>query len=244
LRNNGPIDAAGTTGLPRSFGWTEHDDVVAVLGEVPAGLLGKPDPDPGVSEADDVGTTVAVQVGEEARVHVNTPPSGVMAEVSDDQLWPLKGTVAIVTRDPDSGISKAHHVGTAIAGEVGEEAWMLVDTPPSGVISEVRHHHLWRLKSAFAVVARDPHSGVSEAHDVGTAIAEVGEEAWMPVNTPAPGVISEVLDHHLWRLKGAVAVVEGDPHSGVSEAHNVGTAIAVRSARKRGCWSTRHPPAL
>ena len=44
-----------------------------------------PDPDTIVSEADDLRAAVARQVLGEARVPVDTPPSGVVAEVPDDQ---------------------------------------------------------------------------------------------------------------------------------------------------------------
>ncbi len=74
-------------------------------------MLGAPEPDPGISEADDVRATVARHVGEEARVLFDTPPGGV-TEIPDDQLWCLEGAVAVIERDPDPGVSEADDVRT------------------------------------------------------------------------------------------------------------------------------------
>jgi hypothetical protein len=61
---------------------------------------------PRSSPADDLRTTVAGQVDEEARV-IDTPALSVVAEISDDLLECWEGTVAVVEGDPDPSISEA-----------------------------------------------------------------------------------------------------------------------------------------
>ena len=104
---------------------------------------------------------------------------------------------------------------------------MHVDTPASGVVGEVRDHHLWWLEGAVAVIERDPDPGVSKADDVRAAVArEIGEETRVLINPPAPSVIAEIRNHKLWRLEGAIAVVERDPDPRASEADDVRAAVA------------------
>src|SRR5262249_20620633 len=95
------------------------------------------DVDPGVSEADDVRAAVARDVDDEARVLVDTPASGDVAEVVDDPLRRLEGAVAVVARDVDPGVTEADDVRAAVARHVDDEARVLVDTPASGDVAEV-----------------------------------------------------------------------------------------------------------
>ena len=55
---------------------------------------------------------------------VDPPPAGLEAEVSQHDPWGLKGAVAVVERRPHACVAEADDVGPAVAGDVGEEAWM------------------------------------------------------------------------------------------------------------------------
>src|SRR5918994_2189700 len=158
------------------------------------------DPDPVVSEAHDVRATVARQVGEEAGMLLDTPASIVVSEGAKDQLWCLKAFVAVVERGPDPVVSEAHDVRAAVARQISEEAGMPLDTPAPGDIAEaIIDNLLHRLEGTVAVVERDVDPVVSEAHDVRTTVArQISEEAGMPLDTPAPGDITEIFDNPLW----------------------------------------------
>ena len=117
--------------------------VVAEVVENEPGLLegavavGQRDVDPGVAEADDVGAAVAGDVGDEAGVPVDLPAAGLGAEVVDGRHGRVgEGAVSVGEGDVDAGVAEADDVGAAVAGEVGEEAGVLVDAPAL-VVAEV-----------------------------------------------------------------------------------------------------------
>src|SRR5439155_25993125 len=87
-------------------------------------------------------------------------------------------------------------VGTAVAGDVGHEAWMpvasrgdrltpRVDPPALEVAERVGQGALRRPEGAVAEGDRGVYPVIGETHDVGSTVAgDVGHEAWMPVNPP------------------------------------------------------------
>jgi hypothetical protein len=81
---------------------------------------------------------------------------------------------------------------------------------------------------------------VSSIAPTARARRHVGQEAGVLVDVPAL-LRPEVVQYPPRRLEGAVAVGQGDGHSGVAEADDVCLAVPVTSARKRGCCSTRQP---
>src|SRR5438552_3809610 len=90
----------------------------------------------------------------------------------------LEGAIAGVERHPDPSIAKADNVGAPVAGQVGQEAWVLLDAPAAGVIAEVIDHQLRRLEGAVAIIERYPDPGIAKADDVGPPVAgQVGQEA-------------------------------------------------------------------
>ena len=202
-------------------------------------------PHAGVAEADDVGPAVAGDVGEEARVLVDAPAAGLEAEVGEHELRRLERAVAVAQRRPHAGVAEADDVGPAVAGDVGQEARMLVDPPAAGLEAEVGEHEPRRLERAVAVAQRRPHAGVAEADDVGAAVAgDVGQEARVLVDAPAAGLEAEVGEHELRRLEGAVAVAQRRPHAGVAEADDVGPAVAGdvgQEARDAGRPASHRP---
>ena len=169
--------------------------------------VGARDVDAGVAEADDVGAAVAGDVGQEARVLVDPPAAGVVAEVGDTSCGALKVPSAVGARDLDAGVAEADDVGAAVAGDVGQEARVLVDAPAAGVVAEVGDDQLRRVEGAVGVGARDLDAGVAEADDVGAAVAgDVGQEPRMLLDPPAAGVVAEVVDDELDGAEGAVGV--------------------------------------
>ena len=65
----------------------EHGDGLELEAAV---AVAERDVDAGVAEADDVGAPVAGDVGEQAWVFVDAPAAGLVAEVVDDELAPVK----------------------------------------------------------------------------------------------------------------------------------------------------------
>src|ERR1039457_4233944 len=186
------------------------------------------DVDSGVSEANNVRAAIPPQAGQQAQVLLHMPTSGFVTEVRDHGLW-LEGesSVAVAERNVDAGVSEADDVRAAVAGQVGQEARVLLYTPCSGYVTEVRDHELRVLKRSVAVAERDVDPAISESDNVRAAVArKVGEEARVLVYMPTPGLITEVLDDELRVLKSSVPVAKRDVDPGVSEADNVRAAIA------------------
>ena len=183
-------------------------------------------PHPGIAEAHDVGPAVAGDVGEEARMLLHPPAAGLEAEVRQHELRRLERAVAVAQRRPHPGIAEAHDVGPAVAGDVGQEARVLLHPPATGLEAEVRQHELRRLERAVAIAQRRPHPGIAEAHDVGPAVTgDVGEEARVLLHPPATGLVAEVRQHEPRRLERPVAIAQRRPHPGIAEAHDVGSAV-------------------
>ena len=93
----------------------------------------------------------------------------------------------------------------------------------------------------------DTHTPASpKPDDVGPAVAgQVGEEAGVLLDPPAAGVVGEVVDHLLsvaWKVPLPLFSATHTPAS--PNPTMSARPSPVRSARKRGCFSTRQPPAL
>jgi hypothetical protein len=85
-------------------------------------------------------------------VLVDVPGAGLSAKVGEHEPNGPKRAVAIAERNVDSRIAEADDVGATIAAQIGEKARVLVDAPSSGLLPEVREHHLRRLECPVAIV--------------------------------------------------------------------------------------------
>jgi hypothetical protein len=86
---------------------------------------------PVVAEADEVGASVAVDVGDEARVAVDTP-AGSVAERRAHAFRSGEAATRLPARHPDAVVAEAHEVGTAVATEVGDQALVPIAKPAGG----------------------------------------------------------------------------------------------------------------
>ena len=128
---------------------------------------------------------------------VDAPAAGSKPKSAITNRREAERAVAVAERDIDAGVAEADDVGAAVAGDVGEEARMLVDPPAAGSKPKsVMTGTGVKCERAVAVAERDVHAGVAEADDVGAAVAgQVGEEARMLVDAPAAGFEPEVGQH-------------------------------------------------
>ena len=201
-------------------------------------------PDAGVAEADDVGPAVAGEVGEEPRVLVDPPAAGFVRRsrrATNCGGWNVPSPLLSATYD--AGVAEADDVGPAVAGEVGEQARMLVDPPAAGLEAEVGEHELRRLERAVAVAERDLHAGVAEADDVGPAVAgDVGQEPRVLVDPPAAALTPKSSSTNCagWNVPSPLLSAVHTPAS--PKPTMSARPSPVRSARNRGCCSTRQPP--
>ncbi len=153
--------------------------------------------------------------------------------------------VAVAQRRPHAGIAEADDVGLAVAGDVGQEARVLVHPPAACFEAEVCQHELRRLERAVAVAERRPHAGVAEADDVGLAVAgDVGQEARVLVDAPAACFEARSLPART----AAPGTCRRRCSAPSTRRHRRSRRCRPRpspvmSARKRGCLSTRQPPA-
>ena len=158
-----------------------------------------------VAEADDVGTAVTGEIGEEPGMLVD-PPRGVDPEVGNHELWWLERAVAVAEGGPHTVVAEADDVNAVVTGEIGEEPGMLVDPPPGTDPTEVAAE-LWWLERAVAVTEGGPHTVVAEADDVNAAVP--GEELRLLVDPP----IGQPGGHDLRWLECAAAAADRGPHT-------------------------------
>ena len=110
---------------------------------------------------------------------------------------------------------------------------MLIDLPIPGLVAEGGEHKFRLLKGAIAIAPRGPHTGVAESDYVGISTArQVGEKSWVLIDLPIPGLVAEGGEHKFRLLKGAVAIAQRGPYTGVAESDYVRTAIACQIDNK------------
>ena len=63
---------------------------------------------------------------------IDVPAAALEAEVGEDELHRLEGAVAVAERDIHAGVAEADDVRATVAGEIGDESWVLVDPPSAG----------------------------------------------------------------------------------------------------------------
>jgi hypothetical protein len=181
-----------------------------------------------IAETNDVGALARRDSGEEAGILFDPPTTRVVAEILEHRSRRvIERTAPLAQRHKNSRVAEANDVGLAIAGNVCDEARMLVDSP-TGIIAEIGNGERRLLECAVAPAQRDPYAGVPESDDVEYACPrEVGQESRMLVDPPAAGIIAEILHDALRRPEPAVAVAERDPNAIVKEADDVGDAVAA-----------------
>ena len=99
------------------------------------------DVDAGVAEADDVGAAVTGDVGQEARVPVDTPTTRLDAEIRQDDARLGERPVAVAQRRPDAAFAEADDVRAPVARDVGEESGAPLHKPASRVRRDRDRHH-------------------------------------------------------------------------------------------------------
>ena len=155
-----------------------------------------------------------------------------------------KRAVAVAERGPDAGVAEADDVGAAVAGEVGEERAGACSTrqPWSKPKFASTKRGSWNVPSPLPSATQTP--AFAEADDVGVAVArEVGEEARMLVDAPA-ACSSPKFGKDELRAWNVPSPLPSATHTPASPKPTMSARPSpVRSARKRGCLSTRQPPA-
>ena len=68
---------------------------------------------------------------------LDPPVPGVVAEITQDKFGGTKGVVAVVEGDLDAVVSKSNEVPGSITSHIGDEPDVLIDAPPSHVVTEV-----------------------------------------------------------------------------------------------------------
>src|SRR5436190_619175 len=103
------------------------------------------------------------------------PAARLLAEVGEDELHGLEGAVPVPERDVDAGVAEADDVGAAVPGQVGEEAWVLLDAPPTRRVPV-----LALLDVADATCAKEDGEVVGDRHAVDDRVPEEADEHVVP----------------------------------------------------------------
>lgn len=178
------------------------------------------------AEPDDVSPPVASEIGDITRVLVNLPSlSG--SEVVDDEFDGTKSAVSVVQRGVDSCATTADDVYLPIAGQVGNEARVLLHAPATSAVAEIVDDRLHGGERPVAVVAADEDVVLAESYDVGFAISrDVAEEAEVALETPTASIVAEVIERDVGRLEIQIAIVPRNDDSAVSKSDDVASADA------------------
>jgi hypothetical protein len=175
--------------------------------------------DAGVPEADDVGASILVEIGDEAWVPVHPPPL-LDAEVRVNELRFPKASLTSADGCPHAVVTKADDVGVSIAVDIEDEPWVLVNSPTL-VVTEVPEDELGRLEGAVAVAEGRPDAIKAEPdHVIEAVVIQVGEESGMLIDLPAAGFETELGVHDIGLLEGPVTVAERCPHAALAEPNN------------------------
>ena len=184
------------------------------------------DVDSCVAESDDVSSSVTGKVGDETRVLVDLPSlSG--PEVVDHQVDRTKSTASRVQRGVYSSTATPNNVDLSVAGQVSDEAGVLIDAPATRAVAEVVDDGLGGCEGSVPIVAADEDVALAESYDIHTAVAyDVAHEAEVAIEAPTPSVVAEIGERNVGGIEFCVAVVLGDENSAIPKSNNVASSDA------------------
>src|SRR6266568_6145920 len=117
------------------------DDRLRLEGERPVAVAQR-NVDPRIAEADDVRAAIAAKIGKKARVLLHAPSTRFVTEVGEHELRIGERPVELAQSRPYAVVAETHNIRTLIAGDVGEQARVLIDAPaarsvPVGALLDV-----------------------------------------------------------------------------------------------------------
>ena len=184
--------------------------------------------DAGVGEADQIVTAIAVHVGHEAGMAVDTPAFVIAEGVGD--LDGFGEAVAGGDGEPGAGVGEADDVDAAVAVHIGEQAGVPVRSPAGVVAEGVECED--GLGEAAAGGEREVDAGIGEADDVGAAVAvHIAQVARVVLDPPAAG-FEGVRGEHAFRRGESPAGGEGQIDAVVREGDDVRLLITVHIAKQ------------
>jgi len=177
-----------------------------------------------LSESNNVAALITREVGDESRVFLDQPticPTKVVDNLVDQAERPI----AFIQRHIHPIMGTSNNIGLSIACQVGDEAWIRLDAPAPCTVAEVVDNRFSEAECSVAVVATDHHVVLPEANDIGSSITrDISEETKVSIEPPAPALIPEVADTEYRRAEIAIAIVQRDIHSRVSEANDIASS--------------------
>jgi len=150
-----------------------------------------------LSEADDIESSIARDVSEEAKVSIKPPASAVVPKVADSKFGLAEIPISIVGGNKDPSVAKANDVASADVPDVCHEADVLVGAPSASRVGEIGEDHFRRIgEGVITVVGGDPDTALAEPYDICSSVASsVCDETDVSIDIPSSVVEAEVLDY-------------------------------------------------
>jgi len=181
-----------------------------------------------ITTSNDIGPSIARQIGDETWMLVDAPPPCTVAEVVNNSSTGGESSIAIVATDQHVILSEADDIESSIAHDVSEEAKVSIKPPASAIVSKVGDNEFGLAETPIAVVVGNEDSIVAKSNDIASAdVPDVGHEADVLVGAPSSSRVGEIAEDHFGRIgESVIAVVGGDPDTVLAEPYDIGHPIA------------------
>ncbi|RXW20837.1 hypothetical protein EST38_g5007 [Candolleomyces aberdarensis] len=183
-------------------------------------------------KANDIGSAISCQIDNKTRMFINSPPSGAVSEVADDEFGGLEGPISISNRHENTCIPEPYDISTPVAVDISKKSRMLVDLPLSSMFkcTEVLDSEFGVLEGPITVIQHDVHPIVCEANDISSPIpvrfpssdehmvfakrddirdpiaTNVSQEPEMSIQPPASSIKPKVIEDEACGCIGSVSI--------------------------------------
>lgn len=204
------------------------------------------DIDSGSATAYDIHLPVARQVGDEARVLVNAPATGAVAEVVDDGLDGGKCTVVLVDAYEDMAFTESYDIGETIPCGVAEEAKVTIEAPTPSLVTEVLDRVVDGSEVRIAIVPGNEYSAIPKSDNVAPSdFSNIAQIAEVLLYAPATSIVGEIGENGFGGFrKGVVAVVDGRQDATVPKSNDIGSLIASYVANEADVFIATPPSCI
>jgi len=181
-----------------------------------------------IATSNNIGPSIACQIGDETWVLVDSPAPCTVAEVVDNRAAGGESAVTVVATDEHVIFAKTDDIESSIARDVSEEAKVSIKPPASAVIPKVVDSECGFAEIPITVVGGDEDSSVAEANNIASAdVPDVRHEADVLVGAPTASRVGKVPEDHFGRIgKSVIAVVSRNPDTVLAEPYDICCSIA------------------
>ena len=184
--------------------------------------------DPPCTAAYDVHPAVACQVGNKARVLLNTPVASAVAEVVDDGRPGGKCAVTQIAGDEDMCLTESYDIGKTVSCGVAKEAEVAIEAPTPSIVTEVVERDVDGFEVGLAIVPGNENSTIPKSNDIASSHASnIRKVTEVLLDSPGTSTVAEIGENEFNRFgEGIVPVVEGGEDAKVPKTDEVTSFVA------------------